>query len=82
MPIYEYECQACSQCSEVLVRGADERIVCPKCGSDRLTRILSTFSARSDGNSTSDACGSCEIGSSCPSVGRSRGPCCGGSCNH
>lgn len=44
MPLYEYHCDACQKVSEILVRSRDEVPVCPDCGSDRMRRLLSTFS--------------------------------------
>jgi len=50
MPIYEYSCAGCGQKFEVLHRGPlskrGDQPKCPACGSDNVTRLLSTFSAR------------------------------------
>ncbi|MFA4873985.1 MAG: zinc ribbon domain-containing protein [bacterium] len=82
MPIYEYECRSCSKRSELLVRSAEEQVRCPNCGSEQLTRLLSTFSAHG-GSSSGGSCDSCDIGEACASVGgKKRGPCCSGGCNH
>ncbi len=47
MPIYEYTCAACQHRFEELVRSDREaRLVkCPKCGTQRVERRLSTFAA-------------------------------------
>lgn len=37
MPIYEYQCEQCQQSCELLVR-SQEQVVCPHCGSMRLTK--------------------------------------------
>ena len=45
MPIYEFKCQKCQECTEILIMGAkDEQVkmVCKHCGSEDLERILST----------------------------------------
>ncbi|MEM8681638.1 MAG: zinc ribbon domain-containing protein, partial [Planctomycetota bacterium] len=44
MPLYEYNCQACQQPIEILVRG-DEQPTCPTCGSVKLERLLSVPAA-------------------------------------
>ncbi|MCA9178608.1 MAG: zinc ribbon domain-containing protein [Planctomycetales bacterium] len=41
MPLYEYECAACEQVCELLVRSAEEELACPNCGGKQLTRQLS-----------------------------------------
>lgn len=47
MPIYEYECAACRQVFEHLVRSAaDERgVTCPHCQAKKVERRQSVFSA-------------------------------------
>lgn len=77
MPIYEYECADCHARCEVWLRSSTESAVCPKCGSSRLTRLLSTFSAQTSGEG---ACGSCELGGSCREFGPPRGCGHGGGC--
>ncbi len=46
MPIYEYKCNKCGGTFEVLVR-ASEKPACPQCGSKRLKKLVSGFSAPS-----------------------------------
>jgi putative FmdB family regulatory protein len=46
MPIYEFRCEHCQHEFETLVLGR-EAITCPDCESDKLTRLLSTFSHKS-----------------------------------
>ncbi|MFH0911337.1 MAG: zinc ribbon domain-containing protein [Planctomycetota bacterium] len=51
MPLYEYTCPACQIRFEALVRGG-EAPACPRCGSKRIEKEFSVFSAakaRSDG---------------------------------
>jgi putative FmdB family regulatory protein len=47
MPLYEYECQACSHQFEALILPGIEAI-CPKCQSKDLKRLLSRFAVSSD----------------------------------
>ena len=60
MPIYEYQCEKCCHCFEVLVMGGDDEATsCPKCGYDEVQRLLSSacfLGSSSDG-------GSCKTGS-------------------
>jgi len=44
MPIYEYKCDKCGAAFEALVFG-QQKVTCEKCGSPKLTRLVSTFSA-------------------------------------
>jgi len=47
MPIYEYNCRACSNQFEALVRGSNVP-VCPSCKSEDLERLLSLPAVKSD----------------------------------
>jgi len=63
MPIYEYRCQACGTEFEELLRAADaDGVVCRRCESSRVTRLLSAF-AVSGSESLAEAepggCGAC-----------------------
>lgn len=80
MPIYEYICCDCSEKCELLLLSSEETAVCPKCGSRRLDRVMSTFSAASSDKSTSAECGTCDFGGTCD-VGGGCG-CPGGGCKH
>jgi putative FmdB family regulatory protein len=44
MPLYEYQCHACGEQFELLVR-SQEKPVCPTCDSDRLEKRLSVPAA-------------------------------------
>ena len=61
MPIFEYGCEACGERFEKLVLaafGASEAVACTRCGSERVSRQVSTFSARSgSGAATGDGNG-------------------------
>lgn len=73
MPIYEYSCDQCSHEFEHLVRTQTEaRPSCPSCGSDRIRKAFSTFSASVKQGPSGDSCsmGACPSGqcaqSGCP----------------
>ncbi|MBW2605274.1 MAG: zinc ribbon domain-containing protein [Deltaproteobacteria bacterium] len=58
MPIYEYQCEKCRHCFEVLVfRSDDETGDCPQCGHSRVKRLLSSscFIGSSGGGSCKTA---------------------------
>ncbi len=59
MPLYEYKCSDCDAKFEELSMRSDDVVVCPKCESENVMRLLSTFAA-SGGSSTPSApsCGS------------------------
>lgn len=72
MPIYEYQCNHCEYMFEKLVRqSGDKTPTCPECGSRRVTKQFSSFSA-TIAQSSGDHCsmgrcpsGACS-GSGCP----------------
>lgn len=54
MPVYEYLCKHCATKFEELVfagETAPER--CPHCGAEKVSRLLSTFAAASEGGGKS-----------------------------
>ena len=60
MPLYEFECEKCkARFEELTSPGAEtSKIVCPECGSKKVRRLLSTFSASAEGGqSLSSGCG-------------------------
>lgn len=64
MPLFELRCNSCDTVSEQLVLAGDagSRPVCPSCGSENLSRLLSTFAAHAEsggsrGFDPSTACG-------------------------
>ena len=55
MPIYEYQCEKCCHCFEILVLGSDdEKISCPECNHGGVKRLLSSTCVI--GNSDSSHC--------------------------
>jgi putative FmdB family regulatory protein len=81
MPIYEYRCTDCDRSFEAFVRPHDSGAECPNCHSTKLTRELSTFAARSNGDSTAAAAAAMSAsGTSNGGSFPSGGGCCGGGC--
>jgi putative FmdB family regulatory protein len=70
MPIYDYRCDECLHCFEVLVRGK-QKVACPQCASARLEKLLSLTARPSTGNERRDQ--------NRP-IPPSGGGCCGGGC--
>jgi len=48
MPIYEYTCCDCKNEFEELVFSQDETPSCPKCGSDKVEKLMSTCAVQTD----------------------------------
>ncbi|MEJ2086139.1 MAG: zinc ribbon domain-containing protein [Acidobacteriota bacterium] len=59
MPLYEYQCESCSQRFEVLQRMGDgcEGVTCPECGGDRVRKQLSTFASSTGSSSSASSAG-------------------------
>lgn len=59
MPIYEFQCADCGAKKEILFRNTDDKVdmVCDKCGSENLQRLLSSsnFSISGGGAASSGA---------------------------
>jgi putative FmdB family regulatory protein len=49
MPLYEFDCRACGNRFELLIRGP-QAVICPKCSTDSVERVLSSFAVSSDGS--------------------------------
>lgn len=69
MPIFEYRCESCGTKFEKLIRrAADEQaLACPSCGTEKIEKELSTFSAHANGRPADRALPPC--GASCPTPG-------------
>ncbi len=76
MPIYEYRCQKCEHEFEELVFSKEQKINCPQCNNDGVTKGFSTFGVGASsaehpcGSGTCDLSGStppCATGTACPS---------------
>ena len=64
MPVYEYECAKCGTVMEVLEKaGSNKRHKCPKCGSTRMVKLLSTFGVRRGSAASTESCptGTCSL---------------------
>ncbi len=48
MPLYEYRCESCGRAFEKLrsMKDADSGVICPECHSERVERLLSSFSSK------------------------------------
>jgi putative FmdB family regulatory protein len=76
MPIYEYRCEKCGQMNEFLILKKEEALRCKQCGSEDLTRLLSTHNtvinpSRGSDPSSGSCCGT-------PNSCGSPGSCCSG----
>ena len=70
MPIFEYHCSKCDKNFEMLVFGSD-KVSCPHCKGEKVKKLLSAVSYKSDSGFSSSQgsdCGSCSSGS-CSSCG-------------
>lgn len=65
MPIFEFRCNGCNNSFEEYFHTAsheDEKLVCPKCGSENVKKLLSVFSASGFEGSHEPAPSSCSTG--------------------
>jgi putative FmdB family regulatory protein len=58
MPIYEYECNKCSEKFEKLVYG-DTKVKCPRCETEDIKKRFSLFGMSGVEKQTSSGCSSC-----------------------
>ncbi len=54
MPIFEYNCLACGEQFEHLLRKAGDPVQCPACGKDQLRRLISLSSVGSEARSAAN----------------------------
>lgn len=66
MPIFEYECKDCAHKFEFLHLSRNEKVNCPECNSERVTRLFSVFgyiggavAAAASNDKDSSKCSSC-----------------------
>lgn len=65
MPLYEFDCSECGTAFEKLVRRADDasEVVCPVCGSAKVSEKISAFASISkSGNTAASGGSSCAPG--------------------
>jgi putative FmdB family regulatory protein len=72
MPIFEYHCNECDKDFEILILG-DQEASCPDCTGKNLSKMLSTFSHKSEGEFSSSKGSSCDTcgATSCATCGSS-----------
>lgn len=81
MPLYEYQCTDCGKLSEILVMsGSDRKVICPACGSAKMSRQISATSSLTGrsgmsmpGPGDTSCCGSSPAAAGCAGPGS----CCG-----
>ena len=80
MPIYEILCQKCRTQAEVLIARQGDQLLCPNCGSDETSKLMSATSSRTGksgqvfpGPKDTACCGSTPAEASCAGPGS----CCG-----
>lgn len=56
MPIFEYQCSDCDTKFEELVFSSNNSVQCPSCKSEKVDKLISSFSASVSGSSAT-ACG-------------------------
>jgi len=78
MPLYEYQCDDCHTRFELLTSfaNADSGIVCQKCYSTHVRRLVSAFATARKGEGTMDF----SSAMSDADFGDGGGGCCGGAC--
>jgi putative FmdB family regulatory protein len=70
MPIFDYQCRACENRFEQLVR-SDTKVACPSCGGSKVTKLLSVPAPAGGGGKRTDF----------SALGPPKsGGCCGGGC--
>ncbi len=69
MPIYEFQCEDCGEVFEEFVFRKDEKIVCKKCKSENVKKLISKVAFKCEGRFTGSGSGKCSgcSGGSCSS---------------
>ena len=59
MPLYEFDCTQCGAVFEKLVRRADgaSEVVCPTCGSRKISEKISAFASITKGSTSATSSG-------------------------
>ncbi|RKX21995.1 MAG: zinc ribbon domain-containing protein [Candidatus Zixiibacteriota bacterium] len=65
MPLFEFQCKECEHKFEELVTNDAELVKCPKCKSNNVAKLLSTFSASA--SSSGSISGGTQSSSQCSS---------------
>jgi len=53
MPLFEYKCSECDHKFEELVANSESKVTCPKCASEKVSKLLSVFAASGTSSSGS-----------------------------
>jgi len=73
MPLFEFQCKKCGNEFEELVKNSEEKVQCPKCSSNQVSKKMSVFAHKSGekfrSTATSSSCASCSA-SSCSTCGK------------
>ncbi|MGA1825240.1 MAG: FmdB family zinc ribbon protein [bacterium] len=75
MPIYEYICNSCANEFEKIVLTSSPHIICPRCGSGKIHKKVSTFAFTSSRSSSgpsgagSSSCSTC-VSKNCSQCGQ------------
>lgn len=75
MPLFEFSCKSCDDVVEILVRSPSEQVECPRCGNEKLDKLMSAPSAPAIKNGAA----SLPVAPRGESCGAPR--CCGGGCD-
>jgi putative FmdB family regulatory protein len=78
MPLYEFQCLGCKTEFEELVRNAEEKVECPKCGKSKVKRLMSKVAFKCEGSSMRTTAGGGGSGCSTCRPGPSGCSGCGG----
>jgi len=66
MPVFEFECLACGENFDELVRSSSQEVVCSKCSSKKIRKKMSVFGFSGGGkiktSSSGHSCSSCSGG--------------------
>jgi len=62
MPLYEFKCEDCGKQYEELVINSDAPVKCPKCGSEKTRKLVSTFSMAMPATMPPCSTGGCKKG--------------------
>lgn len=68
MPIFEFRCKSCNNMFEEFVRSREYKIICPKCNSVEVEKLISIVShiGSESGGGRSSSCSGCSA-SNCSS---------------
>ncbi|MBP7869954.1 MAG: zinc ribbon domain-containing protein [Candidatus Saccharicenans sp.] len=59
MPLYEYVCLHCQHRFEALVKARSENVICPRCQSQKVKKLISSFGIGGNSSRLKGGSGSC-----------------------